>query len=86
MKRTYQVDLPNGFSRNMRDVGDFRDLVRQLPEDFDGTSHRAVGDWLEGMAVGLLFALSMLESQDRRLREIESVNARLLDEAQKAAS
>lgn len=74
MPRTYRVELPNGFTRDMRDVGDYRDLVRRLPEDFDGVPHRLVG------------ATAMLEARDRRIRELEHVNARLMDEAQKAAS
>lgn len=86
MNRTYRVELPNGFTRDMRDSGDFRDLTRRLPEDFDGVPHRLVGDWMEGLAVAVIGATAMLEARDRRIRELEHVNARLLDEAQKAAS
>lgn len=86
MPRTYRVELPNGFTRDMRDVGDYRDLVRRLPEDFDGVTHRLVGDWMDGLAVAVIGATAMLEARDRRIRELGHVNARLMDEAQKAAS
>lgn len=79
MKRPWNVELPNGFCRNMQNPGDFADLCRRLPRDFADVPLSSAGKWIEELAVAVCAARALIEAQERRIVELEAAADRRLD-------